>query len=297
MRYINHLVDARGDDKLGAYRTAAGLEGYGFYWELLEVVAKTKSDTAAYTLSHWAKLLQCHHHVVKKYLALLYAHGLVQLDITRELPEGYSQVTQELLGGVTSGYFVDKLRVKVPKLLKHNKKEENPELIEKQSLSYNKEINKVINNNCKIFDENEKILIPLADGSFYEVKEKQIKRWQLRFPNVDIMLELLKCIDWNENPANEEKRKSQKNIVTHIEGFFINSQNSNVLHFPKQQQVVSKAEKLKGEEFRRSFDESNNRAEAEGLKRLINAASDSESEQVKSLRRQLDAVLAKIGRG
>jgi hypothetical protein len=79
------MVSTTRDEKVAAYLEDTGLQGYGFYWRLLEIVAESMSpgdDTCAvtYSLPTWSRLLYCHHHQVGKYLGKLRGNGLVTMQ-------------------------------------------------------------------------------------------------------------------------------------------------------------------------------------------------------------------------
>jgi len=78
------MVFTTRDEKISAYLEDTGLQGYGFYWRLLEIVAETmppgdETCTVTYSLSTWSRLLYCHHHQVGKYLGKLRGNGLVTM--------------------------------------------------------------------------------------------------------------------------------------------------------------------------------------------------------------------------
>ena len=80
MRWLKHLTAAHLDERLSDLITECGLEAYGFWWLLLEVVAQSvKGDECeiTYSLPQWSHLLYSHHHKVGKYLGKLHSSGLV----------------------------------------------------------------------------------------------------------------------------------------------------------------------------------------------------------------------------
>ena len=79
------MVATTRDEKVAAFIGETGLQGYGFYWRLLEIVAESmppgdESCTVTYSLSTWSRLLYCHHHQVSKYLGKLRGNGLVTMQ-------------------------------------------------------------------------------------------------------------------------------------------------------------------------------------------------------------------------
>lgn len=89
------------DEKLSELIAEFGLEGYGFWWILLEIVASqmSKDDSkcsVSYPLSQWSRLCYCHHNKVSKYLGKLGVMGIVTVE-----------------------YESSKVRVTIPNLLKY----------------------------------------------------------------------------------------------------------------------------------------------------------------------------------
>ena len=85
MRWFKHLSGTARDEKISKLLEEAGLEGYGFWWRLLEVIAEQMTPGSAkcavtYSLSKWSRELGCHHHTVGKYLATLEVAGLVTVN-------------------------------------------------------------------------------------------------------------------------------------------------------------------------------------------------------------------------
>lgn len=99
MNWFKHKTQSHSDEKLAEYLSDCGLEGYGFWWLLMEVVASQcvgdKCDVS-YTLSQWSRSLYCHHNRVGKYLGKLEVIGIVSVE-----------------------YSGGKVRVTIPNLLKY----------------------------------------------------------------------------------------------------------------------------------------------------------------------------------
>ena len=92
MKWFKHMTGSHTDEKLAGYLSDTGLEGYGFWWLLMEVVAAQCVDdkcSVTYSLPHWSRLLYSHHHRVSKYLGKLGVTGIV----TVEYIEGNIRVT------------------------------------------------------------------------------------------------------------------------------------------------------------------------------------------------------------
>lgn len=101
MRWFKHLSESANDEKLSELLAEHGLEIYGFWWIVLEIVARqmTKEDkkcSVAYPLAQWSRLCYCHHNKVSKYLGKLGVMGIVTVE-----------------------YESSKVRVTIPNLLKY----------------------------------------------------------------------------------------------------------------------------------------------------------------------------------
>lgn len=72
MRWFKHITDTDTDERISALIDAMGMEGYGLWWRLLEIIAKQMDDTdkcdVTYSLPRWSLLLYCHHNKVRSFL-------------------------------------------------------------------------------------------------------------------------------------------------------------------------------------------------------------------------------------
>jgi uncharacterized phage protein (TIGR02220 family) len=113
MRWFKHLTDSHDDEKLVSLRTKHGLEGYGFWWLLIEIVAKQTGKTddkfsVAYPVSHWLRLTGVYHH--KKF---------------RELTEMLQRLclidaqSIDNVGTISELSLKDVLTISIPNLLKY----------------------------------------------------------------------------------------------------------------------------------------------------------------------------------
>lgn len=84
MRWIKHLTAARLDEDMSDLIHECGLEGYGFWWVLLEVIGGSMDETdkceLTYPLPQWSRLLCCHSNRVGKYLGKLQGMGKVTVE-------------------------------------------------------------------------------------------------------------------------------------------------------------------------------------------------------------------------
>jgi hypothetical protein len=97
MRWFKHITVSWEDEKMATIVSEFGLEGYGFWWRLLEIVAyyMDGSDrcSIAFPLSKWSHLFYCHHNKVSNYLSKLEVMGLVKLKYNGSKPQGNIEVT------------------------------------------------------------------------------------------------------------------------------------------------------------------------------------------------------------
>ena len=106
MRWFKHLSVARNDEKIAELEDKAGLEGYGFYFKLLEIVAELMDHTdkcdATFSVSRWARQLNI---TTKKFIFLCQCCvdvGLISVQRQADVAPISSQ----------------KITVKIPNLLK-----------------------------------------------------------------------------------------------------------------------------------------------------------------------------------
>ena len=119
--------------------------------------------------------------------------------------------------------------------------------IDKSSIDKNS-INKgSINTICTELDEpapcNSGILLPLIDGSFYDVPLDKLQQWQETFPAVDVVQEFKKMYMWLD--GNPKKKKTRRGIGRFIYGWLERAQNSGRGHVGKEQ-FNNYAEDMKG---------------------------------------------------
>lgn len=213
MRWVKHMTASHTDEKLCAVLDELGLEGYGFWWMLVEIVAgqinpKESKCSVTYSLPQWSRHLYCHHNKVSKYLGNLHSNGLV----TAETVEG-------------------KVRVTIPNLLKYRdeytrKSGQSPD----NGLTINTDTDTEADTNTDTeTDKKEEsgepetgstpavIGIPTIDGNECPITQDQIQEWQQAYPAVDVLQQLREMRAWsNANPA---KKKTKRGIPKFIVGW------------------------------------------------------------------------------
>lgn len=85
MRWFKHMTNTRDDEKIAKLIAEAGMEGYGFYWSIIELVAKqiekgSDKCSVTYPLPYLSRQLYLHHNKVSNLLGKLQVTGLIQLS-------------------------------------------------------------------------------------------------------------------------------------------------------------------------------------------------------------------------
>lgn len=107
MKWFKHQSTARNDEKLSRLEDKCGLEGYGFYFKMLEIVAEVLDQSnkceVTYSLSRWGRQANI---TSKKWLFLSSCCGDVGLMIVQRLSDESSMNDWQI-------------SVKIPNLLKY----------------------------------------------------------------------------------------------------------------------------------------------------------------------------------
>lgn len=132
MKWFKHYSTARNDEKISRLEDKAGLEAYGFYFKMLEVVAEAIDETdkhdVTYSITRWGRQLNVS---TKKFLFLLQCCSDVGLMFVQR--------------------DADDVTVKIPNLLKiRDNHTKNLQAKSKQDKEEDKEVEQkqIININC-----------------------------------------------------------------------------------------------------------------------------------------------------
>ena len=85
MRWFKHMTAAKDDEKIVELLAIGGLEAYGFYWAVIELVArqmekKSGKCSVTYPLPYLSRQLYCHHNKVTNLLGKLQVTGLIEVN-------------------------------------------------------------------------------------------------------------------------------------------------------------------------------------------------------------------------
>lgn len=80
MRWFKHMTASANDERLMRFRDACGLEGYGFFWAVMEIIASLMDESdrnyAAYPKRVWCNKLAINHQTWSKLIARAEQLGL-----------------------------------------------------------------------------------------------------------------------------------------------------------------------------------------------------------------------------
>jgi hypothetical protein len=111
MKWFKHLSTARNDEKIARLEDKCGLEGYGFYFKILEIVAESVDETdkfeVAYSLTRWSKLVNTSTRKWVRFAIVCSELELIYCKTNAELLQNYCKTPSNLVA------------ISIPKLLKH----------------------------------------------------------------------------------------------------------------------------------------------------------------------------------
>lgn len=141
MKWFKHMTISANDEKLSRLTDMCGLEGYGFWWRLVETVAahveKGREPSVSYSITTWCRLMGIQHHKFKKLLAAGAECGLYEVftgaggvpqggGSAPGVPEAYPALTPGLPPGGEGGnpgvrpeYGKGMITVRIPNIVKY----------------------------------------------------------------------------------------------------------------------------------------------------------------------------------
>lgn len=115
MRWIKHMTRTRNDQKMATFLTYAGLNGYGFWWALLETIASEMDNSdrceICYTVYQWCSKIGCKKQTFLKYIQIM--QDLDLLTASQWPADGQPLAARESTNGST------RVSIKVSNLLKY----------------------------------------------------------------------------------------------------------------------------------------------------------------------------------
>jgi Arc/MetJ-type ribon-helix-helix transcriptional regulator len=161
MKWFKHQASSRNDEKIAALEDKAGLEGYGFYFKLLEVIAENMNETdlcsAEYSVNNWSKKINILPSKFKKLLGFCEETGLILVAKLEKSDEKLSKNRKEIY------------KVSSPNLLKYRDNHtKNLQAACKQEIDIDKEVNKER-------EKDKKTISPAVNTDIEKTKRKAAK--------------------------------------------------------------------------------------------------------------------------
>lgn len=98
MKWFKHYSSARGDERLSSLEDKSGLEGYGFYFKVLEVIAEVMNESdncsVTYSMTRWGRQLNI---TTKKFLTLAQRCSDVGLITLQQSGDNFTIAAPNLL--------------------------------------------------------------------------------------------------------------------------------------------------------------------------------------------------------
>jgi len=191
MKWFKHYSTARNDEKIALLEDKTGLEGYGFYFKMLEIVAEGIDETdkhdVTYSLSRWGRQANI---TTKKFLYLIQCCSDVGLMLTQRESDNITVKIPNLLK------FRDNHTRNLQVTYKQDKEKEEDKDIDKDKEKPSK-VKKSYN-----YDDYPEFLefwsaYPLKDG-----KMEALKSWVNTKPPID---KVIYAIAWQKESSKWKK--------------------------------------------------------------------------------------------
>jgi hypothetical protein len=132
MKWFKHLSVARNDEKIARLEDRCGLEGYGFYFKMLEIVAESVDGTdrcdATYSITRWARAVNISTRKWVRFTIVCSELSLISCETNSKLLQDYCKTPS------------NSVKISIPKLLKHRDNHtKNLQVTSKQEVEVYKE--------------------------------------------------------------------------------------------------------------------------------------------------------------
>ena len=222
MKWFRHMTCSGDDEKLASLIDDLGMEGYGFYWRLLEIVADkldAKNETfCQFSPKKWGNFFQFSPKKFQKFARILAEKQLISVEISEKF-----------------------IKIDIPNLLKYR------DNYQKNLQAANNKVSPIIKikdtdiylkedkssfcpepeNPAPVHDdepeENAVEKIPLVDGTEYPITEKLLAEFERAYPAVNVISELHMMRAWCI--SNPTKRKTKKGCLRFVNSWLEKAQN------------------------------------------------------------------------
>jgi hypothetical protein len=199
-----------------------GMEGYGVYWRLLEIVAEkldAKGETfCQFSAKKWGNFFQFSPKKFLKFARILTEKQLIFTEIS----EKFIKIDIPNLLKYRDNYQKNLQASNNKVSLYNNIKEEEIELKEDKS-SFCPEPENPAPVQAEQPEENAVEKIPLVDGTEYPITETHIAEFERAYPAVDVLSELRRIRAWCI--SNPQKRKTKKGCLRFVNSWLEKTQN------------------------------------------------------------------------
>lgn len=114
MRWFKHMTSSYDDQKIAAVLDELGMEGYGFWWRILEVVARQLDENSEpaceYSAKKWGEFFGFSAKKFEKFVRIFQKNGIFLVEFP-ENPEKFSQNNGKISKNT--------IRITIPNLLKY----------------------------------------------------------------------------------------------------------------------------------------------------------------------------------
>lgn len=244
MKWFKHMTCSGDDEKLSAIIDELGMEGYGFYWRLLEIVAEKldqKGETSCqFSAKKWGNFFQFSPKKFQKFAQILAEKRLISVEISEkfikiDIPNllKYRDTYQKKCEH--SSNKVKPINNNINNsILKEEDKEEDINSVERKKSAHTLE--------TKLEVEEKPIAeIPLVDGTNFPVMQTQVQEFEKAYPRVDVTTQLRAMRAWCL--SNPTKKKTKSGVMRFINAWLSKEQNRGGTELTYQQGYISEAER------------------------------------------------------
>lgn len=218
MKWFKHMTGSMDDEKLSAVIDELGIEGYGFYWGLLEIVADkldaSNDTTCQFSAQKWGKFFRFSAKKFQKFAQILAENHLISLENS----ENFIKIDIPNLLKYRDNYQKNKQASNNKVSHRFKIKEEEVDLKEDKS-SFCSEPAK----QAHALDEEIIANIPLVDGSEFPITQDHLTEFEKAYPAVDVQGELSRIRAWCI--SNPQKRKTKKGCLRFVNSWLEKAQN------------------------------------------------------------------------
>jgi len=225
MKWFKHMSDAHRDPKLIALVDEFGVEGYGMWWILCEVVAdqfKAKGTPELETsIKGWRTLTGIYPKKFKKLLTFLEKADLLSVTFSEKAIKVCLPKMQELKDNYTKNLQAtgNSTRARTPEAEgeKENKKEEGALPRSDFGFGFGRDGSPI------------ELKMPVSDGTLANITSKTLDQWEKSFRFVDVRGSLATLIGWFEESENVGKQWDRKGWFNACAGWLAKKSNKTKL--------------------------------------------------------------------